>query len=370
MDATNTTTMLLPPIGPAHELTQTFGVLLIGFIFTVSLYGLTFFQTYIYYTRFPHDAKGTKYTVGLLWATDTMITALISHTIYRYMITDFMLPFALLVTTRTFIAEGALSVFLALIVQCYYASRIWTASGRRSMIPSIVIILALAALAFNLASVAKMTNQTLFHQVVSRSVKVTKGISWGLSSGADILIAWSMLWYLRPTANPGMATPEGWYEKVAVYGVNRGTSFAIFQIVALILLLTMPDRQTWILIHWVGSKVYVNSILSMLNFRNSHRGRGVPEEASQNQHARDSDGRSGTFTSRSGFTGEEHIDTSANIHFNVHADSKNAPEPVPVNIELDMIQAAPGVSADSDVGGAEKAEATGGPSKRRSIEVS
>ena len=66
------------------ELTNTFGVLLIGFIFSVVLYGLTFFrtfapsrqrqssrslvtcaETYIYYTRFPQDVFATKWTVNI-----------------------------------------------------------------------------------------------------------------------------------------------------------------------------------------------------------------------------------------------------------------------------------------------------------------
>ena len=67
----------------SEELTSTFGVLLIGFIFAVVLYGLTFFrafaariqrlsfvdehafsETYIYYTRFPQDKTSTKWMVS------------------------------------------------------------------------------------------------------------------------------------------------------------------------------------------------------------------------------------------------------------------------------------------------------------------
>ena len=71
-------------VASSDELTRTFGVLLIGFIFSVVLYGLTFFrtsaalssaealcsagpsriETYIYYTRFPADHMGTKWIVS------------------------------------------------------------------------------------------------------------------------------------------------------------------------------------------------------------------------------------------------------------------------------------------------------------------
>ncbi|OJT13612.1 hypothetical protein TRAPUB_9801 [Trametes pubescens] len=134
----------------------------------------------------------------------------------------------------------------------------------------------------------------------------------------------------------------------------------------------MPNQQVWILFHWVGSKVYINSTLSMLNFRNTHRGRGVPEEASLNQHAHDSDGHSGTITTRSGASGGQ-LDTSLSVHFNVPTESKGGAEAM--NIELDMVATQGEVASygDVDIGDSEKVEtasgaAFGGPSKRRDIE--
>ncbi|KAI9058195.1 hypothetical protein FKP32DRAFT_1597264 [Trametes sanguinea] len=363
--ASNTTVPTIPAASNA-ELTRTFGVLLIGFIFAVTLYGLTFFQTYIYYTRFPGDDWKTKYTVGLLWALDTAVTTLISHTIYHYLITDFMIPFNQLITTRTFIAELALSGFLALVVHCYYASRIWTVSHRRTIIPAIVIALSLAAFALGFVSAAKLSHESLFSRVGASGIRLTKGISGGLVVAADVLVAGSMLFYLRPARHPGMVVPEGWYDKLIVYGVNRGTCFAIFHILVLITLVTMPTGQVWILFHWVSNKVYVNSILSMLNFRNTHHGRGVPEEASLNQHARGSSGRTGTYMTRSGMSGVGGDETSRSVQFNVHTDTKSAG---PMNIELDMVRSGyddvdseevKRVGADSDN--------SGGPSKPRDLE--
>ena len=43
--SSNASTPVLPAPAPVHELNATFGVLLIGFIFAVTLYGLTFFRT-------------------------------------------------------------------------------------------------------------------------------------------------------------------------------------------------------------------------------------------------------------------------------------------------------------------------------------
>lgn len=63
-----------------------------------------------------------------------------------------------------------------------------------------------------------------------------------------------------------------------------------------------------------------HEIIHRLNFRNTHHGRGVPEEASLNQNARGSAGRSGTYTTRSGLSGG--ADSSHSVQFNVHPDAK------------------------------------------------
>ncbi|KAI8986192.1 hypothetical protein BD414DRAFT_536935 [Trametes punicea] len=357
---------LTVPAVPNSELARTFGVLLLGFIFTVTLYGLTFFQTYVYYTHFPGDERRTKYTVALLWALDTAVTTLLSHTIYHYLITDFMIPFTHLITTRTFIAELALSSSLALVVQCYYAFRVWAVSHRRMVAPAVIIALSLASFAFNIVGVAKIMRESLFFRIGDSGIRLMKRIGTGLSVASDLLITCSMFWYLRPRRNPGMAVPEGWYEKIVVYAINRGTCFTVFHVVLLISLLTMPTQQVWILFHWVGNKIYVNSVFSMLNFRRTHHGRGVPEEASLNQRARVTGGRTGgTFITRSGFSGAGAADTSRSVQFNVHADTKSAG---PMNIELDMVRSEGDVGFDdvnSDDTKRTRRESalSGGPSK-------
>lgn len=90
-----------------------------------------------------------------------------------------------------------------------------------------------------------------------------------------------MFFNMRPSRNPGMAIPEGFYEKTAVYGFNRGTAFtyvlafsyifgllistrySIVQTITLIVFVAMPHEQAWILMNWMTTKIYVNSILAM-----------------------------------------------------------------------------------------------------------
>ncbi|KAI0770518.1 hypothetical protein C8Q74DRAFT_1369673 [Fomes fomentarius] len=315
------------PAVPADELTRTFGVLLIGFIFSVVLNGLTFFQTYIYYTRFPSDSFGTKALVGIVWAVDTCATTLLSHTIYHYLITSFLLAFEQLLITNTFIAEQGLGVFLIFIVQLYYVYRLWCVNDKQIAVPALIGVIAIAACALNLVGVVQMGKQTLFVDIVSSQVKIFRGVAFAFNVVANCAIVGAMLFYMQPTRNPGMALPTDLYERIVVFGFNRGTSFAVTQLLCMIFFLAAPKEQGWILLDWVACRIYANSILAMLNFRNSHRGRGVNEEDSLNQHASN---RSGTISAP-----VNPRETARSVQFSVHPDLKSAD---PMNIiELDMV---------------------------------
>nr|VWP01046.1 Uncharacterized protein [Ganoderma boninense] len=283
-----------PVVVTSDDLASTFGVLLIGFIFSVVLYGLTFFQTYIYYTRFPADHMGTKALVGALWLVShfAVVKVFTLPRAYRYLITDFMTAFNQLNTTQTFIAEEVLSTVLIVAVQCYYAFRLWSVANKRLPIPVFIVILALVSGVLNLIGIVNIARQDLFFEIVTNSVKVFRGIGLGIAVAADIVIVGAMFWCMQPSRNPGMAKPEGFYENAIVYCFNRGTVFTVIQILFLIIFLALPHSQGWIVLGWVTSKVYVNSFLAMLNFRNTHRGRGVHEEDSLNQAASN---RSGTI---------------------------------------------------------------------------
>ena len=87
------------------------------------------------------------------------------------------------------------------------------------------------------------------------------------------------------------------------------------QTLALIVFLTMPTSQAWILVSWVSTKVYVNSALAMLNFRNTHRGRGVHEEDSLNQAASNRSGSASAPVSGA-------RETTRSVQFSVDPDTK------------------------------------------------
>ncbi|OCH85749.1 hypothetical protein OBBRIDRAFT_285660 [Obba rivulosa] len=317
-----------------HELNQTFGVLLIGFVFAVTIYGLTFFQAYMYYSRFPADSFFTRATISVLWAVDTATTTLLSHTTYYYLITSFMASFSELDMTRTFVAEYALATFAISLVQLFYASRIWKVNPKSPVLPAIVATLASAALVLGLVAAVKISEQAWFAHFITPGLRIVIAIQDALFIANDLLIVSTLCYLLQPERNPGMKVPKDKFQTFVVYTFNRGICFTFAHIVTLVIFAAMPYNQTWeqvwVLFHFSLSKVYINSLLSMLNFRNSFRGRGVDEEESLNQHHTKTTGSITASIAPSGGA-----PTRPGLQFNTASANKQAH---PMTIELDTVR--------------------------------
>ncbi|KAI0821997.1 hypothetical protein BC628DRAFT_712665 [Trametes gibbosa] len=105
----------------------------------------------------------------------------------------------------------------------------------------------------------------------------------------------------------------------------------------------------------------------MLNFRHSYHGHGVPEEAND-EHERNNDGISSTFTTRSGPSGNA-LGTTHSVQFNnFQIETKDTEA---MNVELDTVRSEGEVVCDDIEVSGEKVEATprpsgsGRPGKRR-----
>ncbi|KAL6302001.1 hypothetical protein BKA93DRAFT_827817 [Sparassis latifolia] len=262
------------------EINDTFGVLLLGLIFTVTLYGLTFFQTYFYYSRFSSDSIWSKCSVGMIWAMDTATTALsyylflVSQTLYNYMITNFVVPFNQLDMTKSFVAESGISSFGIFAVHTFYAVRIWKVNDRNPIIPGLVLFFSVAGFATGLVGTALISMRPLFYNFVAGEVEIASIVQYGIYTACDLIILISLF------CSNGiivMKAPQNAYEYIVVNFLIRGTCFTVLQIVCLVTFIAKPTHQVWIFFHFITSKVYANSLMAMLNFRDAYRGRGVTD---------------------------------------------------------------------------------------------
>ena len=106
-------------------------------------------------------------------------------------------------------------------------------------------------------------HETLFADILTSRVKLLRGVGSALSLVSDFVVVGAMFYHMQPGRNPGMASPDGFYETVVVYGFNRGTAFTVGQVLSFIVFLTSGRRPAWVLVAWVAAKLYANSLLAM-----------------------------------------------------------------------------------------------------------
>ncbi|KIJ52568.1 hypothetical protein M422DRAFT_776193 [Sphaerobolus stellatus SS14] len=111
------------------DLGLTMGVALVGTLISAVLYGITVTQTYLYFQRFPQDNILIKLMVAVLWTLDTLHLALISHSMYFYLIQNFNHPDALASAVWSFNSEVSVNGLIGLIVECFFARRMLRLSG-------------------------------------------------------------------------------------------------------------------------------------------------------------------------------------------------------------------------------------------------
>uniref|UniRef100_A0A0W0EV87 DUF6534 domain-containing protein n=1 Tax=Moniliophthora roreri TaxID=221103 RepID=A0A0W0EV87_MONRR len=103
----------------------TYGSAFLGLVISAILYGITILQVYFYYRNYPRDARFIKILVFTVWLWDTLHLSLCTTAIYWYLITNYARPDALEQLTWSMELQTDCNGIIALIVQCFFARRLW-----------------------------------------------------------------------------------------------------------------------------------------------------------------------------------------------------------------------------------------------------
>jgi len=300
-----------------QELEDSLGVLFIGFIGSMMAYGFTFFQSHVYFSRYPMDHWGIKATVATLCLLDTANSALLSHALYQYIVFLFPLTIGLVNATSTYRAEFGLSVLAVFITQIFYAYRLWHAS-KCVPVAAITAVISTAALAMGLAITAKISIDPAFASLGFSQTKTIMALSQGFTFLSALLTFIALCVYLRPSYHPSIKPLEGWYDTLVAYSISRGSLATAVQLCFFVSFVTAPTKALWMPFHLLASKFFINSLLTMLNSRDVHEGEGLYEEDTHT-------------TTRVASPISGRILTSHSMRFGVQAESK----PV-ISIEVPM----------------------------------
>ncbi|OCH88917.1 hypothetical protein OBBRIDRAFT_794805 [Obba rivulosa] len=250
------------------------GALVLAMAFSAVFYGITILQTYMYYDKYGGDSVWIKIFVAVLWLLDTAQMASVIDTVWFYVISNYGNPASLAIYASGVVAEIITTISIGLVVQSFFAMRVWLTSGdeiehrRKVLIPTIIVALSFAQWGFGMyyAAVVQKTHQT----------SVLPKLAWAASTGlgcsiaGDFLITLTLCYNLHKSRS-GVKKTDKLINVLIVYTVNTGLLTSMVATCAIILS-NVFATSFWLLLPFcLVSKSYVNSALATLNAREKLR---------------------------------------------------------------------------------------------------
>ncbi|KDR78087.1 hypothetical protein GALMADRAFT_1301078 [Galerina marginata CBS 339.88] len=257
------------PLSKLVDLPNTFGATLIGALISAMLYGLTTLQTYLYYVSYPKDSTNMKLLVAFIWVLDTVHFALISQTVYYYLVTNYFNPLGLVDGHWSLFVSVILNSIIACIVQSFFIVRIFRLCKAkvRWWVASVLGMLVVAHFAFGIETVVFMFIKKELARIPEINLfAATPFAIFAVLS--DILIA-GALCYLLHGSRTGFKRTDTIVTTLIIYAINRCLLTSVVAVLEVIVFSVMPHSLWFVAIDFFIGRLYANSLLATLNSRAS-----------------------------------------------------------------------------------------------------
>ncbi|KAA1465967.1 hypothetical protein DENSPDRAFT_4150 [Dentipellis sp. KUC8613] len=258
------------------SLDATFGAMFIGVILAATLYGVTCLQTWSYFRDYPEDTWRIKTLVLAVFISDTVHQALITQSIYEYLVTHYFDPTYLGLINRTLLIEVLFNGFTAVMVQSYFILRIWRLSKGKLWLTIPVIVCAIAQFLVTVIYTAKGLKLTGFDELTD-----IQGLSIsinGTTVATDISIA-AILCGLLHGSRTGFRRTDNMINKLMIFSVNTGLLTSIDAVCSLAFVVAFPHKLIYVCFFFCLGRLYSNSLLGTLNFRKVFRENTTHEDS-------------------------------------------------------------------------------------------
>ncbi|KAI0360706.1 hypothetical protein OH77DRAFT_711975 [Trametes cingulata] len=276
---------------PPLRLDSTLGAAFIGNILAASLYGLTTLQTYIYYCRSGKDRDAMKGLMPILWLLDTLHLGLISHTVYKYAITDFANYAGLLAPTWSVLAQVIVTGVSDGIVRGLFCYRIWILSRKNQLLCLAIVISSLMSFGCSLAYPIKGFQYNTYEGL--QEISWLLYFSLATTFVSDFLIASTLSVLLARRRSVFARYAREWLASLQelnggtdvhcpirvdrtvrtliVYSVNTGALTTVCTLACLIAYALAPHKFIYIAFYFLLPKLLLNALLATLNARKTLR---------------------------------------------------------------------------------------------------
>ncbi|THU99470.1 hypothetical protein K435DRAFT_837655 [Dendrothele bispora CBS 962.96] len=240
-----------------------FGPLLIGVLFNATLFGVLAVQAHLYLNWSHSGERWTRYLVIILLVLETLNTGIDFTMVYKGLFKHFgQLTFDIPLLAANPILISSIST----LVQINYAWRI-RALTKSNVLAGFIFILALISFASSICgTVFVAINPDWMHGFDKRIFRSL--VAWLTTSAiCDVVIAIVMVFFLTTHKKDTMPATKSVVNKIIILTIQTGVLTSVAA-VADILTFTLIKETTFQFIwDFSISKLYTNSLLSMLNAR-------------------------------------------------------------------------------------------------------
>ncbi|KLO11878.1 hypothetical protein SCHPADRAFT_449622 [Schizopora paradoxa] len=253
-------------------LDNTFGAMFLGVIIAMGLWGASTVQVYYYYDQYSKDTWHLKSFVALVWVLDTTHQALIVHSTYRYLITNYFNPAHLGVLEPTLLAMILFNAIICALVQGFFLFRVWRLSQHNHMLVGTLALFSAGQAVSILVYFIKSIHFTEFAQLTTLFTLEKVLNVFGVVS--DFTIAGTLIILLH-RSRTGFRRSETIVNRLILFTINTGLATSLCAILALIFVSVFPNTFIYIFFYLLISKMYSNSLMATLNARKSVGGRAA-----------------------------------------------------------------------------------------------
>ncbi|KIK52968.1 hypothetical protein GYMLUDRAFT_49638 [Collybiopsis luxurians FD-317 M1] len=259
------------PDSALDELQDLFLNPFLGTILSTLLVGIVGAQLWSYFRRNDDSVYVNAMVIvlgALVVATDSLDIA----ASYVFIIFNWGNVAALFEAPRALIIELVVSGIPMLIVDIYFASRIYPLSRIYNIISYVVTIMSMAAFACGCVAAHFLFKTTLWSTFIASNVKSLIDAQNFLRLGANLLTSGAFAWSYRNNFAMAIEINNPMFHRVLQFVVIRGVLLILFQVVAAAVFASEPKTLRWTVYQMMLDKIYVITMMAMLNSRSGYRG--------------------------------------------------------------------------------------------------
>lgn len=227
-----------------------------GYVLSIVLFGITLVQAWNYITT-NSDNWQTRVFVALLLGIDSATTSLSIQIMHHYLISNFGNPDSLKIIT-SFDAQLGITVIVIFMVNVFFAVNIYRRRPRNWSLPIVILVFAVAGLAFGSAFVANCA----LRPEVGTAGNVQKA---NIASIHATATATSLMITIGLALSQSREWSGSVLHKFFTYSINHGVLMAAAQAITVFLYAIDTSKLYWMAPYLGMNKLYIISVVTMLN---------------------------------------------------------------------------------------------------------